>query len=247
MPQILIDMQKIINYSDLKERIELLSTRYVNAEPYPHIVLDNIIDPKMLQVGLDEFPTPDDSRWFICPNINGELRNKQAIWDFEKMPDTLSRIMLELNAGPFVQFLEKLTGIYPLVSDPHLYGAGLHMTRQGGSLGIHADHNINPRVLLYRRVSVILYLNEAWEDSWGGQLEMWSNNMTHCVEKITPLFGRMVIFSNSETSYHGHPTPLTCPEGIDRKSLAIYFDSINPDPSYTPKQHRALFQNPIKK
>ena len=133
-------------------------------------------------------------------------------------------------------------GHLSLVSDPHLYGGGLHQIQRGGSLGFHADHNINPRVELYRRVSVILYLNDGWKEEYGGQLEMWSADMTHCVDTITPVLGRLAIFSNSETSFHGHPDVLQRPEGMTRKSIAAYFDSIKPDPSYSTEQHRALFQ-----
>lgn len=218
------------------------SGQYMANKPFPHIVLDNIFDEKKLKDAVREFPPVDDPRWFSCPEIKGELRKKQAIWDFLKMPDQLALISMELNAGPFVQFLEKLTGVEPLVADPHLYGGGLHQVGPGGSLGVHCDHNINPRVLLYRRVTAILYLNDDWSEEYGGQIELWSSDMKECVVKVLPSFGRMVIFSNSETSFHGHPDPLKCPEGMTRKSIAAYFDSVKPHPSHTEEHHRALFQ-----
>ena len=33
----------------------------------------------------------------------------------------------------------------------------------------------------------------------------------------------MAVFSTSEISYHGHPEPLTCPDGWTRKSIATYY------------------------
>ncbi len=225
----------------MDDQVKNWAGQYSAAEPYPHIALDGLADPALLLQGLAEFPSVEDARWFACPEKEGELRYKQAMWDLRKMPDTLAQIIMEMNAGPFVEFLEQLTGIMPLVSDPHLYGGGLHQISPGGSLGVHADHNINPRVSLYRRVSVIVYLNQNWKDEYGGKLEMWSSDMKHPVDSIIPVFGRMVIFSNSETSFHGHPDPLMCPKGMTRKSLATYYDSINPHPSHLPEQHRALF------
>jgi hypothetical protein len=32
-----------------------------------------------------------------------------------------------------------------------------------------------------------------------------------------------VVFSTDASSYHGHPDPLTTPDGITRKSLALYY------------------------
>ena len=38
-----------------------------------------------------------------------------------------------------------------------------------------------------------------------GHLEIWDNSMSKCVEKIEPLFNRVILFENTETSYHGVP------------------------------------------
>ena len=235
-------MQATFDYEKMYGQVEDFAKRYAAAKPHPHIGLDGMADDKVLRQAVAEFPPVEDVRWFNIPAKEGQLSLKQAIWELRKVPDTLARILMEINAGPFTEFLEKLTGISPLVSDPHLYGGGLHQIQRGGSLGFHADHNINPRVELYRRVSVILYLNDGWKEEYGGQLEMWSADMTHCVDTITPVLGRLAIFSNSETSFHGHPDALQRPEGMTRKSIAAYFDSIKPDPSYSTEQHRALFQ-----
>ena len=37
------------------------------------------------------------------------------------------------------------------------------------------------------------------------------------------MFNRAVVFDTSNKSYHGHPTPLACPDGESRKSLALYY------------------------
>jgi Rps23 Pro-64 3,4-dihydroxylase Tpa1-like proline 4-hydroxylase len=69
----------------------------------------------------------------------------------------------------------------------------------------------------------LLYLNRDWKDEYGGELELWSRDMSRCERRIRPLAGRCVIFSTTETSFHGHPRPLTCPAGESRKSVATYY------------------------
>ena len=49
--------------------------------------------------------------------------------------------------------------------------------------------------------------------------------MMRCEQKILPIVNRCVIFSTNSNSYHGHPDPLTCPEGWSRKSMALYYYS----------------------
>src|ERR1700756_3533690 len=47
--------------------------------------------------------------------------------------------------------------------------------------------------------------------------------MRHCVTKYQPRINCAFIFNTNDISYHGFPSPLTCPEGQSRKSLALYY------------------------
>jgi hypothetical protein len=47
--------------------------------------------------------------------------------------------------------------------------------------------------------------------------------MTRCEAKILPMFNRLMVFGTTDFTYHGHPDPLQCPEGVTRKSLALYY------------------------
>jgi hypothetical protein len=47
--------------------------------------------------------------------------------------------------------------------------------------------------------------------------------MEKMILEVPPLFNRCVIFHTAPESYHGHPTPLTCPNDMSRKSLALYY------------------------
>lgn len=123
----------------------------------------------------------------------------------------------------FLKFLEELTGITNLISDPSFRGGGLHNIYRGGKLGIHADFNKHERYGLDRRLNLLLYLNKEWREEYGGHIELWNREMKQCVRSYLPKFNRVVIFTTTETSFHGHPKPLSCPEYMSRKSLALYY------------------------
>jgi Rps23 Pro-64 3,4-dihydroxylase Tpa1-like proline 4-hydroxylase len=122
-----------------------------------------------------------------------------------------------------LRFLEDITGIAHLIPDPYLEGGGFHSIGAGGFLKIHADFNWHAKLNLHRRLNVLLYLNSKWSEDWGGDLELWDQDMTRCVKKITPVINRLVIFSTTDSSFHGHPDPLMCPSDVIRKSIALYY------------------------
>jgi hypothetical protein len=195
---------------------------YVAAEPYPHICLDNFLNPGIVSRVAAEFPElggRGDLR-FNDPNqqksaSRGEYRFGPATRDLVHF----------LNSQPFLEFLSALTGIRGLIPDPYFIGGGLHEIRRGGFLKIHADFSRHPDLQLDRRINLLLYLNEDWQGDYGGEFELWDAGMKQCVKKFLPLFNRMVIFNTTDYSYHGHPEPLSCPESRSRRSLALYYYS----------------------
>ena len=122
-----------------------------------------------------------------------------------------------------MKWLEKLTGIPNLKADHSLEGGGLHQSKRGGFLNIHADFTIHPHKTNWqRRVNVLLYLNEDWKDEYGGFLELWSRDMKRMEQSISPIFNRCVIFNTDKDSFHGLPEPIKCPEEMTRKSSSVY-------------------------
>ncbi|HEY0562995.1 MAG TPA: 2OG-Fe(II) oxygenase, partial [Methylophilus sp.] len=116
-----------------------------------------------------------------------------------------------------------ITNIKGLLPDPYFAGGGLHEISRGGLLGIHADFQVNEGLQLFRRVNVLIYLNKDWKEEYGGMLELWDKAMQAKVVEVAPIFNRCVIFNTDADSFHGHPEPLTTPDGITRKSIALYY------------------------
>ncbi len=203
------------------ESVEALSVQYQGAKPFPYIHLENLLDPEVARRLAQEFPLPDSATWIHYKHYN---ENKLGLPDRKQLPEGLGKLIDQLNSEEFTAWLSRLTGIPDLIADPDLEGGGLHQSGPGGFLNVHADftvHHHHPN--WRRRVNLILYLNEGWNDAWGGAIELWDRAMTRCVAKVPPLLNHAVIFSTDEDSYHGFPDPLTCPVGVTRKSVALYY------------------------
>jgi len=212
---------------------------YVNAQPFPHAVCDDFFDPALLEQVLSEFPAPGEIPWHRFDNER-EIKLASAA---ESTFGPITRIFLyHLNSITFLEFLSRLTGVPDLISDPSFGGGGLHQIVRGGRLGIHADFNRHTRFGLDRRLNLLIYLNRDWREEYGGYLELWSRDMTHCEAKILPVFNRVVIFSTTDFAYHGHPDPLACPEGMARKSLALYYYTNGRPADEVSGTHTTLFR-----
>lgn len=217
-------MYKITNIptEQLKDFAASHHQAYKTNPPFPNIYFDGFFNPEVLRAILDEFPTlgeqPTDIH-YANPNevkyaSKGEFRFGEVTKNF----------MHFMNSQPMLEFLQELTGIEEtLIPDPYFEGGGLHQIKPGGYLKVHVDFHKHKMMNLDRRLNVLVYLNENWEDNYGGHFELWEKDMSKCVTKIAPLFNRMAVFSTTGYSWHGHPDPLSCPEHRSRKSLALYY------------------------
>ncbi len=200
---------------------EDISDRYRSARPYPHIVLDDFLPAPLAERILAEFPAaPMAGDKHYAGGYTGAGKRQVAPDDCNAY---LRSVFCFFNSAPVLQFLEGLTGIKGLISDPYFNGGGFHEISAGGRLGIHADFRINEQLALRRRLNMLIYLNKDWDAAYGGDLEIWNRGVSRKVKSVPPLFNRCVIFNTDADSFHGHPDPLTTPEGVTRRSIALYY------------------------
>jgi len=220
---------QIFDYSKWTSQLDELSKRYQKASPYPHIVLENFLNPEVLKDCIAEFNKLNETDGWI--NYKHYNENKRGLNKLDLLPETIKGTINELNSPEFLEFLSKLTGIKDLQKDDGLEGGGIHQSTRGGYLNIHADFTVHPHHRNWqRRVNVLVYLNKEWEEAWGGKLELWDRKMKACEEAVLPVFNRCVIFNTDADSYHGHPEPMTCPEGVFRRSIALYYYTVEANP-----------------
>jgi hypothetical protein len=215
------------------------STRYTSEQPFPHAMFDDFL-PGWLALELSRaVPARDRLSWIECQNANAR---KSYQHDETQLPHSLREMLREFNSRQFVLFLETLTGIDGLIPDPYFVGGGLHVSTRGHYLKIHTDFNWHHKLRAHRRVNVLLYLNEGWDEAWGGSIELWNEGLNERVRCYSPLLNRALIFNTSETSHHGHPQPLDCPEGIQRAALNLYYYTTQRDPAEITEPHFTLYK-----
>jgi Rps23 Pro-64 3,4-dihydroxylase Tpa1-like proline 4-hydroxylase len=227
--------------NELSKRAKERHDAYINAQPFPHTVIDDFVSTEVLDQVRAEFPEAHHIDWNSFPDDVRQNR-KLSCEDETQMGPVTRHLLTQFNSSTFISFLEELTGIPSLIGDPHFRGGGLHQTLRGGSLGMHADFNYYKKLKVYRRINLILYLNKDWKEEYGGHLELWDTSMTTCVERVLPIFNRAVIFNTDNFSNHGQPDPLMCKEDDSRKSLALYYYTVDSPTKKAEAPHTTLFR-----
>src|SRR5277367_6159350 len=198
----------MISYQSSPAALKELGTQthplYVNNVPFPHIVIDDFFDSQILHGVLSEVNAVDRSLRYAKFLDRKTDHNKFAYFPEVVGSDT-SRLVYFLNSGPFLTYMENLTGIANLIADPSYFGGGLHWIENGGFLEVHADFNHLKKYNLERRINLLLYLNENWKDEFNGQMELWDRKTMTRAKAVSPIFNRAVVFSTTKESLHGHP------------------------------------------
>ncbi len=222
----------------LSESEEQFREMFRSAEPFPHLVIDDFGDAEILRKCLTLMPPESDRDWRLFQ------KGKRSFNRMKSLPSLVQQTFREMNDPTFVGWLRRVSSVSDLSPDTSFGGAGIHVVPRGGSLDVHVDYNMHPDGR-YRRVNCFLFLNEDWHDEWGGHLELWNMQKRECVKRIVPLFNRFVMFASTESSYHGHPTPLKCPPERRRHSFAWYYFSRSKPADFNEK-HSTLYERGLR-
>ena len=227
----------VLDFEALRSGLATTAVAYQSDQPFPHIVFESFLNPAIVTGAISEFPDVASEEWKAYAHVN---ERKFSNTDPESWGPTLKSILEVLNSDEFVAYVSELTGIEGLFADPSLQGGGLHQSTRDGYLNVHADFTVHPHHQDWRRrVNLLVYFNEDWDPAWGGELELWSKDMKACVERIRPIANRAVVFTTDVDSFHGHPEPMTCPEGTARRSLALYYFVLDDDAVVRSTEYRA--------
>ena len=211
---------------------------YKNATPFDHCVVEDFLTTELAQQIELEFLDYNSEHWF---SYNNAVEVKKQNKDWGLFPKYTYQLFYYLNSPEFVRILSDLVGL-PLYSDPGLHGGGWHIHGPGGVLNPHLDYSLHPKLGLQRKINIIIYLSQDLEEAHGGHLGLWSGNAsgpTGLFKEVTPKFNRAVVFDTTQDSWHGMSRSLTQPDGIYRKSLAIYY--LTDPPAKVDSRARALF------
>ena len=220
---------------------EKLRADFANAKPVPYVMIDNFIDAAKAREIVAAYPSFDTAlsqgRTFATVNE----RKKVQVSDSSTYAPPVAELNALLASPEFLKDLSYITGMPNLLADEQLMGGGIHITGPGGRLDVHVDFNYIEDRKLHRRLNLLLYLNQPWQESWGGQFQLWDKDVKNCEATFEPTFNRCVIFETNEISFHG-VIPVSPRAPAPRKSFAAYYYTKEAPSHWTGVSHSTIFK-----
>jgi Rps23 Pro-64 3,4-dihydroxylase Tpa1-like proline 4-hydroxylase len=196
--------------------------------PYKIWIIDNFLDENVINRIKQSWTQIQEDKWHSGYDVINGKKNilehgMKAISKIELMPFYLQDILKYFHGDEFTNEISKITGIIDLLPDETMRWSGLRTMLPNSFQLIHSDARKHPNNLLTKELTCLLYLNDDYsKDTHEGCLEIWNDNMTIKTHDIEPINNRMVIFVNSETSFHGVPKVLK-----ERKAITFSIMSKN--------------------
>ena len=161
--------------------IEALDAAPLLRDPYDYAILPGFVKPQFSEALVRDYPKIDKPGSFTLDDVH--------------VSGALAELIAELDSPPFRAAVERkfdldLSGLPTMFTVRGMCGA------HDGQ--IHTDSKT-------KVITVLLYLNEAWDED-GGRLRVLRNgdDLDAVAAEVPPDFGTLLMFRRSENSWHGH-------------------------------------------
>jgi hypothetical protein len=231
------ELDRYINPLD----VGALRESFRSAEPFPFMVIDDFLHEDFLRAIIGAYPSVSQAEslgnTFSAVNEKG----KTQVTNAKTFAEPVAKLNEVLSSPEWLATLGEITEIEGLMADEALDGGGMHLMRVGAHLDVHVDFNISLESRLHRRLNILLFFNDRWDEDWGGRLELWDEKVKHRHHALLPIANRCVVFRTSDHSYHG-VEKIRCPEGFVRRSFAAYYYTAGAAPGWDGKRHSTVFR-----
>lgn len=205
----------MINFDYLESNKDLLRTKYLTAQPFPHLIIDDFCDVKKLENAYHSIPELENkSRDYAFANNKFEKSN------YRILSPELDELYSDLSSDRLNAILSHITAKNIFV-DPKNHGGGLHQGKKNSFLDMHLDFNYHPmQKNWYRELNLLLYLNKDWHSDYKGSLRI-KDLRTDQEKQLEVPFNRLIVQQCGPYTLHGYDMT-NFPEGKYRTSIATY-------------------------
>ena len=137
-----------------------------------------------------------------------------------------SKTMAMIGNGAQSEFqalaMKAICGIENLYPDEHLYAGGISRMEKSQFLNPHLDNSHDKDRDKWRVLNLLYYVSPGWQQSFGGNLELWPQGMGGKQVTIFSRFNRLAVMATHEASWHS-VSPVT--EDAARCCISNYYFS----------------------
>ncbi len=137
----------------------------------------------------------------------------------------LEEIIFAFQEPKIVALVGEICGIEEAFADENLYAGGLSMMGNKQFLNPHLDNSHDKDRERWRVLNLLYYVTPDWEESYGGNLELWPNGLQQPQITIHSKFNRLAVMATHNNSLHS-VSPVTH-DGF-RRCVSNYYFSKKP-------------------
>lgn len=231
----------MIRFNYLEANKEKFRNQFLNAQPFPHIGIDEVCEPEKIEALYTQIPEIETaSADYVF------AKNKFEKSKFWQMGGLFEELHQDLCSPRFQEWLKYVSNEDVFV-DEQFYGGGIHQGKAGSFLDMHADFNYHPlNDKWFRNLNLLLYINKDWKKEYGGELKL-EDSRTGVKTEVDVPFNRLAIMLCRGYTLHGYD-PIRFPEGSYRTSIAAYAYTFHETPQEDARttMWKVEKSNPIK-
>ncbi|MEO8650335.1 MAG: 2OG-Fe(II) oxygenase [Acidobacteriota bacterium] len=161
-----------------------------------YTAVDNLLpDEIALQIS-EAFPPLSEMRF-----LDSFREKKYTSKSLDKFQPLVSDITFAFQDQRVMDAVLNITGQVNAVGDPLLYAGGISAMSKDNFLNPHIDNSHDFEQKNYRVLNLLYYCSPGWQVGFGGNLELWDENVSTAVE-IPSLFNRLVLMETNDHSWH---------------------------------------------
>jgi len=180
-----------------QERLLLQEQFAASQHKIGFFYLDNLLPEKLATKIFEAFPAIENT--VLRKNLK---EYKYVAYQMDKYDPLLEEILYAFQDERVVKLVEGICGFPSIFPDAFLYAGGLSMMAKGNFLNPHLDNSHDKDRKLWRVLNLLYYVTPDWEDSYGGNLELWPNGLKEKPITITSKFNRLAVMATHHNSWH---------------------------------------------
>jgi Rps23 Pro-64 3,4-dihydroxylase Tpa1-like proline 4-hydroxylase len=173
------------------------SQQFQSGQSCQWFVIDELLPDPVARAIHGAFPDPKTMR-----ERKTIREHKYVAAQMNQYPPLGEEALFAFHDPRVVDKVSKITGMAELHADKNLYAGGLSLMGRGNFLNPHLDNSHNNQRTEYRVLNLLYYVSPDWNESKGGNLELWPDGLKKPPVTLASRFNRLIVMTTGPDSWH---------------------------------------------
>jgi Rps23 Pro-64 3,4-dihydroxylase Tpa1-like proline 4-hydroxylase len=185
-------------FDALSSNKERLKEQYYNSKTgIGYFFIDDLLPHDIAMEIYKAFPTQD--RMVLKKSIR---EDKYVAAQMNLYNPLLEEIIYAFQNLGVVELVSEICGIKNIVPDENLYAGGISAMGHKQFLNPHLDNSHDKDRQMWRVLNLLYYVTPDWQESYGGNLELWPDGLKGKQITIHSKFNRLAVMATHNKSLH---------------------------------------------